>query len=129
MPCYTDGSKEGETVTAAAVGCDRRVAVRLSDHSSNFTAEACRLFIAQRIIQVSDLENAIRFSDSKSCLEALNSLKTDHPILVKIMTKLRNLENTGYNFQFCWIPGDVGIANNETADQAAKMRLQKTIQL
>ena len=128
MPCYTDGSKEGETVAAAAVGCDRRVAVRLPDHSSIFTAEACGLFIALKIIQTSEVKNAIIFSDSKSCLEALNSLKTDHPVLVKIMTKLRILEKTGCNIQFCWIPGHVGITGNETADQAAKMGLQKNIQ-
>ena len=128
MPCYTDGSKEGETVAAAAVGCDRRVAVRLPDHISIFTAEACGLFIALKIIQTSEVKNAIIFSDSKSCLEALNSLKTDHPVLVKIMTKLRILEKTGCNIQFCWIPGHVGITGNETADQAAKMGLQKNIQ-
>ena len=40
------------------------------------------------------------FSDSKSCLEALKSLRTDHPVLLKIMTKLRILENTGHNIQF-----------------------------
>ena len=44
------------------------------------------------------------------------------------MTKSCNLENTGNNVQFCWIPGHVGIANIETADQAAKMGLQKDIQ-
>ena len=99
VSCYTDGSKE--TVAAAAVGCDRRIAVLLPDHSSIFTAEACRLFIAQKIIQTSDFKNAIIFRDSKSCLEALKSLRTDHPVLVKIMTKLRFLENTGYNIQFC----------------------------
>ena len=98
------------------------------DHSSIFTAEACGLFFALKIIQTSNFKNGIIFSDSKSCLEALNSLKTDHPLLVKIMTKLRILENTGYNIQFCWIPGHVGIAGNETADQAAKMGLQKNIQ-
>ena len=54
VPCYTDGPKEGETVAAAAEGCDRRIAVRLPDHSSIFKAEACRLFIALKIIQTSD---------------------------------------------------------------------------
>ena len=102
--------------------------MRLPDHSSIFTAEACGLFIALKIIQTSEVKNAIIFSDSKSCLEALNSLKTDHPVLVKIMTKLRILEKTGCNIQFCWIPGHVGITGNETADQAAKMGLQKNIQ-
>ena len=102
VPCYTDGSKEGETAAAAAaVGCEKRVAVRLPDHSSIFTAEACGLFFALKIIQTLKFKNGIIFSDSKSCLDALNSLKTEHPVLVKIMTKLRILENTGYNIQFC----------------------------
>ena len=102
--------------------------MRLPDHSSIFTAEACGLFIALKIIQTSEVKNAIIFSDSKSCLEALNSLKTYHPVLVEIMTKLHILEKTGCNIQFCWIPGHVGITGNETADQAAKMGLQKNIQ-
>ena len=71
--------------------------MRLPNHGSIFTAEACGLFIALKIIQTSEVKNAIIFSNSKSCLEALNSLKTDHPVLVKIMTKLRILENTGCN--------------------------------
>ena len=102
--------------------------MRLPDHSSIFMAETCGLFIALKIIQTSEVKNAIIFRDSKSYLEALNSLKTDHPVLVKNMTKLHILENTGYNIQFSWIPGHVGITSNETADQAAKMGLQKNIQ-
>ena len=55
-----------------------------------------------------------------SCLQALDPLKIDHPIIEGIIYKLTSLKASGFDIHLCWLPGHVGICGNERADRAAK---------
>ena len=55
-----------------------------------------------------------------SCLQALDHLKIDHPIIEEIISKLTSLKASGFDIHLCWLPGHVGIRGNEHADRAAK---------
>ena len=125
---YTDGSKDDSRVAAAAVVRGRSFSTRLPDQSSIFTAEARALLLALEYVEASTGREFILFSDSRSCLEALSHLKTDHPIITRILSRLRSLEMAECDIRFCWIPGHVGISGNEQADMAAKKALDKNIE-
>lgn len=66
-------------------------------------------------------------SDSRSCLQALESLKTDHPIIVEILTKFDLLKKDNFNIIFCWVPSHIGLTGNERADTAARDALDLEI--
>ena len=123
VPFYTDGSKEGKRVSAAAFGVGRRVASRLPNHSSIFSAEACAMILALKCIKETTGKNFIIFSDSKSCLEDLDNLSLDHPVIAKILKGLIKFKELGYDIRFCWVPSHVGIKGNEEADKSAKRGL------
>ena len=57
-------------------------------------------------------------SDSLSALQALEKLKSDHPLLIQIQDMLHTIV-------FMWIPGHMGICGNEAADRAATEALEK----
>ena len=52
-----------------------------------------------------------------SCLQALNHLKMDHPIIEEILSKLMSLKASGFDIHLCWLPGHVSIRGNEHADR------------
>ena len=66
--------------------------------------------------------NYIIFSDSRSVLQAIASASTTNPLIADITMQLQAMA-TYSNIIFCWIPSHVGIAGNESADQAAKTAL------
>ena len=55
-----------------------------------------------------------------SYLQALDHLKTNHPIIVQILAKLNSLKASDFDIHLCWLPGHVGIPAHERADRAAK---------
>ena len=54
-PIYTDGSKEGNSVAAAAVYGERGLKCRLPDNSSIFSAEIKAIDLALNLAEYSDL--------------------------------------------------------------------------
>jgi ribonuclease HI len=121
---YTDGSKEGENVAAAAVCGDWVTSLRLPQNASIFTAEACALNLALEYIETSQQSKFIIFSDSMSCLQALNNFKIQNTQILDILEKYNYLTNMKKDVKFCWLPSHVGIPGNEKADIAAKAGLQ-----
>ena len=122
IPFYTDGSKDAERVSVAAVLINHSYGHRIQDHSSIFTAEARAILLALECIEHFNRKRFVIFTDSMSCLQALDHLKIDHPIIEQIISELMSLKTLGFDIHLCWLPGHVGILGNERADRAKVAR-------
>ena len=105
---------------AITVGGGKRLASRLPNHSSIFSAEAIGIVLAMQRMKVLPGKKFIIFSDSKSCLQDLQNLNLDHPVIGKILKEFAKSKELGYDIRFCWLPSHVGIEGNERADRSAK---------
>jgi ribonuclease HI len=124
---YTDGSKDNDAVSSAAVCGKRTVTLRLPSAASVFTAESYAICLALQIIETSDKRRFIIFSDSLSCLQAILHRKWQQPLIAKILDKLYLLEFLGKTVKFCWVPSHIGILGNEVVDLAARTALRSTL--
>src|ERR1044071_1148835 len=120
---YTDGSKEGERVAAAAVVKSSLLCCRLPDGTSVFTAELTAIILALNWIVNSANPKSVVFSASLASLQAIKNKYHDNPLVQDIITKCHKLHLSGKQVTFFWVPSHVGIAGNEGADRAAKVAL------
>ena len=134
---YTDGSKMNERVGAAAV-INRylqngettylQLSTRLPDNSTIFAAEATAISLALNFYQhMSPVHDVVVYSDSMSCLQAIEGEDTENPFICHIMNLLWSFSNKGTRVRFCWVPSHCGIDGNERADQLAKATLDQYI--
>ena len=135
---YTDGSKMNEKVGAAAVinrhfqngetTC-RQLSKRLPDNSTIFAAEATAISLALNYYQHMDpvYHDVVVYSDSMSCLQAIEGEDTENPFICHIMNLLWSLSDKGTRVRFCWVPSHCGIDGNERVDQLAKDALDQDI--
>lgn len=124
---FTDGSKDGSLVAAAAVSIATNLSSRLPDNASIFSAEAYAILLATDIIKSSAGSNFVIFSDSLSCLQAIQNRLWDNPIILNILNSLHTLITAGTSIIFVWLPSHVGIKGNSRADTAAKAALSLQI--
>ena len=120
---YTDGSKKGYNVAAAAVSqtdFDKPLQMRLPRLSSIYSAELKALQLALKMVSQSSHKYFLILSDSLSSLLALSSREISHPFLVEIHDILTLLTSKRKKIVFMWIPSHVGIYGNCIADKAAK---------
>ena len=75
VPVYTDGSKTDTYVSSSAVFPVDIFKVNLNEHTSIFTAEAVALKLAVQHIQREAIRKSVIYSDSLSCLQALQKQK------------------------------------------------------
>jgi ribonuclease HI len=125
---YTDGSGINEGI-GAAMYCqtDQHVEQRYLGKSSESMVYAAELeAIHMAVIHAKDLtqmESRI-FSDSQPAMKSLAKPKrqSGQAIIERILNEIDTLYLTtpSYAMQLEWVPGHVGIAGNEKADQAAK---------
>ena len=128
MPVYTDGSKTDTYVSSSAVFPVDIFKVHLHEHTSIFTAEAVALKLgAVQHIQHEAIRKSVIYSDSLSCLQALQNKNMENPIIREIIHILSYLKKVGSQTEFCWIPGNVGIKGNEKADTIAKRHIFQDI--
>jgi ribonuclease HI len=122
---YTDGSKDGNRVAAAMVHRHSVVVTaRLPDGSSIFSAEAHAVVLALEFIEAHGSSRFVIFSDSMSCLQAINNAKWSNPIIRCILEKCHVLCLAGKEIHFCWIPSHVDIPGNDRADSEARAALK-----
>ena len=88
MTVYTDGSKSDDYVSASAVFPFDILKVNLAVHTSIFTAEAVALKLAVQYIQRNPSQRTVIYSDSLSCLQALENKNLNHPVVIQILTYL-----------------------------------------
>ena len=65
----------------------------------------------------------LRYSDSLSALQSLESQKLHQSLILSILSIIHHLHLKNYDVVFCWIPSHIGITGNEKADQAAESAL------
>ena len=135
---YTDGYKMNERVGAAAVinrhfqdgetTC-RQLSKRLPDNSTIFTAEATAITLALNYYRHMGPvhHDVVDYSDSMSCLQAIEDEDTENPFICHIMNLPWLLSNKCTHVSFCWIPSHCGIEENEKMDQLAKETIDKDI--
>ena len=137
---YTDGSKMNGRVGAAAVinrhfqngetTCPQ-LSKSLSDNSSIVAAEATAISLALNYYQHMGLvhHDVVVYSDSISCLQAIEREDTENPFICHNMNLLWSLSDKGTRVRFCWVPSHCGIEGNERVDQLAIYRYETTCQL
>ena len=124
---YTDGSKKDEKVGSAAVWLDTTRKTRLPNGCSIFTAEASALIDALKLISESDTARFIIFTDSLSCLQAIENEDMSNTLIHTYLSDYTELVSNGKEVVMCWIPSHIGIEGNEKADAAAKSSLDDDI--
>ena len=111
----TDGSKMDQRVGAAVVinrhfqngeTICRQLSKRLPDNSTIFAAEATAISLALNYYQHMGPvhHNIVIYSDSMSCLQAIEGEGTENPFICHIMNLLWLLSDKGTRVRFCWIP-------------------------
>ena len=121
-PIYTDGSKDGNSVAAAAVYGTKVKKCRLPNKSSIFSAEVKAIDLALDLVEQSDSTRFIIFSDSLSSLQALHNQKLENPSVCDVLEHISHLVPFK-RIVFCWLPSHIGIRGNEKADETAKSAL------
>ena len=125
-PIYTDGSKDGDFVAAAAVYGERVKKCRLPDKSSIFSAEIRAIDLALNLVENANSTRFIIFSDSLSVLQALSNQKLENPLVCQIIQRISHILSSN-RLVFCWLPSHTGIMGNEHADRSAKSALNLPI--
>ena len=120
---FTDGSKDGKAVGAAAVLGPRVCVKRLPDHSSIFSAEARAILLGLDMVQQCTGDRFVFSSDSLSCLQSLQSRDFTHPLIMEILCRVHEFVIRGFSIVFIWVPSHVGLAGNTAADAAVKAAL------
>ncbi len=123
-PLFTDGSKDGDRVAAAASVPEGDLQSRLPDKSSIFSAELRAILLALDFAEISWRKQFILFSDSLSSLQALYNMKLEHPLIRQVIELHHLLLSSGKDIIFCWLPSHTGIKGNDRADSAAKTALE-----
>ena len=100
----------------------RQLSKRLPDNSTIFAAEATAISLALNYYQHMDPvhHDVVVYSDSMSCLQAIDNEDTENPFICHIMNLLLSLSDKGTRVRFCWVPSHCGIDGNERVDHLAK---------
>lgn len=127
---YTDGSKIGEKVGAAAVLFQndipfQQLKYRLGRKCSNNQAEQLAILKAlQELQNIGDLPNedktAAIHSDSKVALAILQDNRKHNSLAEDSLRILKHLEEKQWRIHFRWVKAHVGNPGNELADKMAK---------
>ena len=136
---YTDGSKINERVGAAAVinrhfqngetTC-RQLSKRLPNNSTIFAVEASAITLALDYYRYMDpvQHDVVVYSDSMSCLQAIEGEDTENPLICHIMNLLWALvEQQRHSCPLLLVPSHCGIEGNEIVDQLAKETLDHDV--
>ena len=120
---FTDGSKSGVAVAAAAICNDTKRSVRLTNNASIFSAECHAILLALQLIKQSSSSHFVILSDYLSCLQSIQNKNLHNPIILDICTAIHKLLVSDNSICFLWVPSHIGIPGNTLADNEAKAAL------
>lgn len=112
---YTDGSVKDDEVGCGVHNENNNTPIKLNKMNTIFSAESYALLTATKMVS-NNGEKSIIFTDSASCIAALNKGLSTNPWIEMIQTEAK-----GKNITYCWIPSHVGIKGNEVADKIAEV--------
>ena len=116
---FTDGSKSADGTGFGVFSSDYQSSVKINSFSSIFTAELFAIFQALSTLENSKNQSVVIFSDSKSSIQGISNIYSQHPIITKIQSCIIQLSRKNIDLKFCWIPSHVNIQGNEQADRLA----------
>jgi ribonuclease HI len=116
---FTDGSKQGICIAAAAVSHDKVLVKRLPNLASIFSAKAIAILLALVISQSTE-QHFLILSDSLSCVIAVENRNLENPVVVEILERVNQQLHLDFRITFVWVPSHIGIAGNATANAVAK---------
>ena len=122
---FTDGSRDDQKVGCAFVSERQVVKLRLPDMASIFTAELTAIKLALVCIQNSDRHTFVICINSLSCLQTIEQLNIDHPLVLDILNRYTTLWSRHKYVKVCWVPSHLGIQGNERADKSAKAAMNE----
>ena len=102
---------------------------RMTDNSTIFAAEATAITLALDYYWHMDPvhHDVAVYTDSMSCLWAIEGKDTENPLICHILNLLWLLSDKDTHVRFCWIPSNCGIEGNSRVDQLAKETLDHDI--
>ena len=97
----------------------RQLSKRLPDNGTIFAAEATTIGLALNYYQHMGPvhHDVVVYSDSMSCLQAIEGEDTENHFICHIMNLLWSLGDKGTRVRFCWVPSHCDIDGNEPLDQ------------
>ena len=115
---YTDGSKNGNKVSCAAIQHHTKITKQLPNRTSIYSAKVKAIDLAFNFITQTESTKFIIFFNSLWVLTSLNNQNLDN-LTMQILNRLEFLSKTK-EIELCWIPSHFGIKGNDWADSAAK---------
>ena len=118
-----------QCILASGKGTCRQLSKRLPENSTIFAAEATAISLALNSYQHMGPvhHDVVVYSDSMSCLQAIEGEDTEKSFICHIMNLLWLLSGKGTHVRFCCIPSHYGIEGNEIVDQLAYETLDQDI--
>jgi ribonuclease HI len=120
---YTDGSKDDNKVGCTAVFGRPFIKEQLPDAASIYSAELEKIYLAARHIVDSQKSNFVICLYSMSCVQAIENLDIDHPIVLDIFNLFHTHGTQKKYLVLCWVPSHFGIRGNEFAEKIVKLAL------
>jgi ribonuclease HI len=124
---YTDASKDGSAVAAAALSRLGTRVKRLPDDASIFSGEAQAILLVLDMAEQAGRERVLIMADSLSCLQNIENRHLSNALVLEIVMRVQGFLSSGYRITFMWLPSHVGLAGNVAVDAAAKAALNLPI--
>ncbi|CAG5093349.1 Protein of unknown function [Cotesia congregata] len=120
---YTDGSVKNGKKGCGIIHDDQTFMYHLPDFTNIFSCEVIAIKKAIDHIIENNIQKAIILTDSKSALDVISNTTNKDPRIIKIQSKLHQLNDRQYHTILAWLPFHQGLQGNEEVDLAAKKAL------
>jgi ribonuclease HI len=96
------------------------------DNAFIFTAEAQAVLLAMVDVKQSAADGLLLLSDSLSSVETIENINLSNPLKLEAVSRVDGCINGELKLAFIWLLIHLGLADNSSADTAAKAALSLT---